>query len=479
MAQEELTETTLALQHYYDVRSVQRRHFLGTLYDAVEQPFGRPVLLWVLDQLPEMGAAAESIERFEQAIVAGTHLRHAHHQRPLDFGTLSGGVPFLVMDGLEGRSLRGLISERGRLEPWEALRVLEQVADLVRSAHALGLSHLGLDAERIWVRDVGRMEVSVFGLGLAFTRSEVLAMSGIAVEVEMMRHLPPAAFGVAAAEVVGEGAEDGVAARMAADFYGVAAIYYECLSGRHPYFRDDRDVGDGVLAIMREEPPSLAQHFGFGEGLSGVVAQGLGRDPVASFEGVGAFVEAVRLQVGPEVLQAAAQAATPFGATQTVVQAAVVEEAAARVWSWRGVPVSWLVGAALAVVVALVLTWGMSSRTELLGAIAMPELIPQAGPGEGIDVVLVSEVAAYEGERGRPTRADLYVVNLKGEAMRVGQTPYVLRNQQEGARLHFVMSAPGVRPKQLALRVSDMGGRSMVVSEQLTLAERHTAQLVP
>ena len=71
---------------------------------------------------------------------------HRHVVRALDHGTLDDGRPFLVLEYVEGPSLRDVIHERGSLPPAEMLAILEPLCEALGAAHAVGLVHRDVKA---------------------------------------------------------------------------------------------------------------------------------------------------------------------------------------------------------------------------------------------------------------------------------------------------------------------------------------------
>src|SRR3984885_5637051 len=97
----------------------------------------------------ELVRSTDAMTRFERELVAIEKLDHRHVVRALDHGTLEDGRPYLVLEFVEGPSLRDVIHERGSLPPHEMLAILEPICDALATAHAAGLVHRDVKASNV------------------------------------------------------------------------------------------------------------------------------------------------------------------------------------------------------------------------------------------------------------------------------------------------------------------------------------------
>ena len=97
----------------------------------------------------ELIRSHDAIVRFERELAATERLNHRHVVRALDHGTLADGRPFLVLEYVDGPSLRDVIHERGSLPPHEMLAILEPLCDALGAAHAMGLVHRDVKASNV------------------------------------------------------------------------------------------------------------------------------------------------------------------------------------------------------------------------------------------------------------------------------------------------------------------------------------------
>lgn len=100
---------------------------------------------------PEFLDNEEMVARFLNEARIAANLRNEHVARVLDFGKTEAGVPYLVMERLEGMSLAALVGERGQLPVSEAVDYLLQACEALAEAHAQGIVHRDIKPENLFV----------------------------------------------------------------------------------------------------------------------------------------------------------------------------------------------------------------------------------------------------------------------------------------------------------------------------------------
>src|SRR5580704_16841806 len=114
---------------------------MGIVYAAEHLHIRKRVAVKILH--PEMSRMPEVVARFEREAMAAAHIDHPNVAAATDFGKLEDGSFFLVLEFVEGSSLREVITE-GRLELGRAMHVTRQIASAMVRAHALGIVHRDL-----------------------------------------------------------------------------------------------------------------------------------------------------------------------------------------------------------------------------------------------------------------------------------------------------------------------------------------------
>ena len=211
-------------QRYQVLRQIARGG-MATVYEAVDLRLDRGVAVKVMH--PALAADDEFVTRFRREARSAAHLAGPHVVAVTDQGR-DGDDVFLVMELVEGRTLRDVLRERGRLSPTQALEVLEPVLAALASAHRAGLVHRDVKPENVLLGDDGSVKVTDFGLARAVDDSPLNATAGILLGT------------------VAYVAPEQVSRRVAdarTDVYAAGIVLFEMVTGRPPF------DGDNALSV--------------------------------------------------------------------------------------------------------------------------------------------------------------------------------------------------------------------------------------
>jgi eukaryotic-like serine/threonine-protein kinase len=195
-----------------------------------------------------------SAARLEQEARATSLMRNAHVVKITDMGPPPGGrgAPYLVMELLEGQSLRDLLDEAGQLPPEMTVNIALQVCECLAEAHERSVIHRDLKPENLFlVKSAwpGQYDVVVLDFGVmkvagegpipkgSLTRTGSTVGTPYYMSLEQLRN------------------SSNVDAR--ADVYSLGVVLYECLAGRKPFMADT--IGDLVYALCSGPPTPLAR----------------------------------------------------------------------------------------------------------------------------------------------------------------------------------------------------------------------------
>src|SRR6516165_11924429 len=154
------------LSERYRIESVLGEGGMGAVYLAQHVLMRKRLAVKVLH--PEMTRMPEMVARFEREAMAAAHIEHPNVAAATDFGKLEDGSFFLVLEYVEGTSLRDLIA-KGPLGAERALHIAYQMASALARAHALGIVHRDLKPENVMLveRDGDPNFVKVLDFGIA------------------------------------------------------------------------------------------------------------------------------------------------------------------------------------------------------------------------------------------------------------------------------------------------------------------------
>lgn len=197
---------------------------MSTVYRGVDLRLDRPVALKVMDA--RYAGDAQFLTRFQLEARAVARLKDPGLVAVYDQGTDT-GRPFLVMELIEGGTLRELLNERGPMPPHAVAAALRPVLGALAAAHRAGLVHRDIKPENILISDDGEVKIADFGLVRAIAAAGITSTSVI---LGTAAYLSP------------EQVRDGNAS-PASDVYAIGILCYELLTGHTPF------SGDSTLAV--------------------------------------------------------------------------------------------------------------------------------------------------------------------------------------------------------------------------------------
>ncbi len=269
----------------YVVTRLLGRGGMGSVYLATQKRLNRPVAIKVL--LTHLVGSSSMQSRFEREARIVARLRHPGIVTIHDFGVLSTGHAYLVMEYLEGETLRKtILSGPQRLE--QTLEIIRPVGEAVESAHRSGVVHRDLKPENIMLvpDHEGGTAPRVLDFGLAKITSPTgddeatLVQSGHSAGIiGTLMYMAPEAL-------------SGRIVDARSDQYSLALITYELLAGIHP-FGTATDLAAVVKGHTDQPPPPITEVADIPEKTAAAIHRALAKKPDARFESVGAFIDAL------------------------------------------------------------------------------------------------------------------------------------------------------------------------------------------
>jgi serine/threonine-protein kinase len=287
----------------YEIQRQLAQGGMAEVYLAHDQLLNRPVALKAL--FPEYAREPSFVERFRREAQAAANLNHPNIVAIYDWGQ-EDGTYFIVMEYVEGRSLRDLIRSEAPLDPNQAAEISAEIASALGFAHRNGVVHRDVKPGNVLLTRSGTVKVTDFGIARAGT-SDGLTQTG-SVMGTATYFSPEQAQGLPV---------DG-----RSDVYALGVVLYEMLTGVAP-FTADSPVSVAYKHVREDPVPPSERNPEIPGDLEVIVATALAKDPEQRYQTADDMrADILRFRRGRPVLGAPATAllleTMAPGATQAV-----------------------------------------------------------------------------------------------------------------------------------------------------------------
>jgi len=243
---------------HYRILSTLGRGGMGVVYKAEDSRLGRTVAVKFLPA--SLARDRIAVERFQREARAVSSLNHPNICTLFDIDR-DDGQPFLVMEYLEGRTLREKI-DAGPLDPNELLDLAIQIADALDAAHAKGVVHRDIKPANLFLTARGQIKVMDFGLAKVTAERLERDSTGGSSEVptaalEALLTSPGSAMGTVAYMSPEQARGEDLDLRT--DLFSFGVVLYEMATGKSPF--QGKTTALTFVAILHEQPkqPSRAR----------------------------------------------------------------------------------------------------------------------------------------------------------------------------------------------------------------------------
>ena len=207
---------------------------MSTVYLARDETLDRSVAIKVMHR--EMSEQADQLQRFRQEARAVAKLSHPNVVGVIDAGE-DGGYPYIVLEYVEGETLKQRINRVGALDPQEALAYAIEIARGLTVAHARQMVHRDIKPQNVLIDADGRAKLTDFGISRELEGDGLTATGRVLGTTDYVA--PELAMG------------QGVDPRS--DIYSLGVVLYEMLTGDVP-FHADSQVGVAMKHVNEELP---------------------------------------------------------------------------------------------------------------------------------------------------------------------------------------------------------------------------------
>lgn len=261
---------------------------MGTVYRGTHVMMDKTVAIKVLR--PSLAADEKIVARFSREARAASRINHPHALSVTDFGENENGVVFLVMEYLDGQTLKDIIRKEGPMALPRVVGIIEQVGDALNEAHGQGVVHRDLKSDNIMLLSATAGDYAkVLDFGIAKIKEPDGAYDTSLTSPDLVIGTPQ----YMSPEQCSQAPD--IDARS--DIYSLGVIIFEMLVGHVPFSGDSPTVI--MLKHMQQPPPSLRnERSDVPAAVETVVNRALEKRPEHRYETVRELVEDLTIAAG-------------------------------------------------------------------------------------------------------------------------------------------------------------------------------------
>jgi len=213
------------------------------------------------------------IRRFQREANSASSLRHPNIVEMYDVGE-DNGKYFIVMEYVDGKTLKGLIKKRGPLNLSESIDIMLQLTSGIACAHASYIIHRDIKPQNVMILEDGRVKITDFGIAMALNNNELTQTNSV---MGSVHYLPPE-------QASGSGST------IKSDIYSLGILMFELLTGRVP-FKGENAV-EIAIKHMKDQIPSVCKfNPSIPQSVENIILKACAKNPKNRYESVAEMYE--------------------------------------------------------------------------------------------------------------------------------------------------------------------------------------------
>ena len=224
------------------------------------------------------------IRRFQREAYAASTLSHPNIVEMYDVGE-DNGTYYIVMEYVEGRTLKQLLKKRGSLTTPEVVDIMLQLTDGIAHAHDMYIIHRDLKPQNIMISDDGKIKITDFGIAMAMNSTQLTQTNSV---MGSVHYLPPE-------QASGKGST------TKSDIYSMGIMLFELLTGKLP-FKGDNAV-EIALKHMKDDLPSVRKiNSNIPQSLENIILKSTAKNPKNRYDDVKSMYNDLKVCLNEENL---------------------------------------------------------------------------------------------------------------------------------------------------------------------------------
>lgn len=239
---------------------------MANVYLAYDTILEREVAVKVLRG--DLSNDEKFVKRFQREAKAASSLNHPNIVEMYDVGEDDGNY-FIVMEYVNGKTLKSLIKKRGSLSLSETIDIMLQLTSGIACAHDSYIIHRDLKPQNVMILEDGRVKITDFGIAVALNSAELTQTNSV---MGSVHYLPPEQA-------------NGSGATVKSDIYSLGILMYELLTGKLP-FKGENAVEIAIKQMKEKIPSVVALNPNIPQSVENVILKACAKNPENRYDSV-------------------------------------------------------------------------------------------------------------------------------------------------------------------------------------------------
>lgn len=208
------------------------------------------------------------VRRFQREALSASKLSHPNIVEMYDVGEDKGNY-FIVMEYIDGKTLKSLIKRRGALTLPEVVDIMTQLCSAIMCAHDSYIIHRDIKPQNVLILEDGRVKITDFGIAMALNSNELTQTNSV---MGSVHYLPPEQA-------------NGSGSTIKSDIYSLGILMYELLTGKVP-FKGDNAVEIAIKQMKEPIPSICAANPDIPQSIENIVLKACAKNPKNRYDSV-------------------------------------------------------------------------------------------------------------------------------------------------------------------------------------------------
>jgi len=208
------------------------------------------------------------VRRFQREAISASSLSHPNIVEMYDVGE-DDGKYFIVMEYIDGRTLKSLVKRRGALTLEEVVDIMLQLTSAIAHAHNGYIIHRDIKPQNVLILDDGRVKITDFGIAMALNSHELTQTNSV---MGSVHYLPPEQA-------------NGNGATIKSDIYSLGILMYELLTGKIP-FKGENAVEIAIKQMKEQIPSVCKENPDIPQSIENIILKSCAKNPKNRYDNV-------------------------------------------------------------------------------------------------------------------------------------------------------------------------------------------------